>query len=382
MTILIVAAEAPLPANTGFRLRNLHLARQLARADAVTFAHLGSGEPAPGEAFEVVMLPGGRSRVASLAGSLGRPYMAARHASPAMCDLAAGGSWSSVQAESPFTMPAALCAGSSVVLDAHNVEAALPRTLAAADDRFPQRLRRLRWRWEAAKTERFERAMVVAAAAVCATSDSEAATFESWGARRVVLVPNGVDVGAITYQAPDPAGHRLVYVGSFGYLPNQVAAVDLVDRVLPAVAAQIPGASVRLVGRDPGPALRRRAGPRVEVTGTVDDVVPLLRDARALVVPLRAGGGTRLKVLEAMAAGLPVVSTPFGVAGLPVTDGEHVLLGDTASDLAAAAVRLMGDDGLARHLSTCSRRLVEARFDWSVVAGPLVDLHRSLGSGR
>ena len=231
---------------------------------------------------------------------------------------------------------------------------------------------------EAAKTERFEPAAVSAAAAVVATSDEDAAVLESLGARRVVVVPNGVDTAALPAGTVEP-GAMLLYVGHFGYRPNSLAAAELIDEILPRVRAKLPTASVRLVGRAPSKDLRARAGDSVEVFPDVPDVVPHLRAARALVVPLRAGGGTRLKVLEALSAGLPVVSTAFGVSGLEVTDGEHVLLAETPADLARCATRVIEDDALARELADNGRRLVEQRYDWSVVAGPLVALHEELG---
>jgi glycosyltransferase involved in cell wall biosynthesis len=209
------------------------------------------------------------------------------------------------------------------------------------------------------------------------TSDVDAAFFERAGAREVLVVPNGVDVRAVPWAAP-AAGRTLIYVGHYGYQPNAAAALELADEVLPRVRASVPDAQLQLVGADPTEAMRARP---VEVTGTVPDVLPYLRAARVMVVPLRSGGGTRLKILEALAAGVPVVSTPLGAEGLELRDGEHLLVGETRADLAALTVRVIEDDALANRLSTAGRAHVERTYDWTALARPLVDLHLRIHEG-
>jgi glycosyltransferase involved in cell wall biosynthesis len=260
------------------------------------------------------------------------------------------------------------------VLDAHNVETELLESLSAKE---PNLGRRLRWRWECAKTARFESAVARAVEAVCVTSEPDAAAFERWGTREVIVVPNGVDTKAVVYQEP-AASSQLVYIGNFGYRPNVLAARELADEILPRVQRSHPAAAVILVGPGSEP-LAPSVRPGVETTGEVQSTLPYLHAAGAVVVPLRAGSGTRLKILESMAAGTPVVATPLAVAGLGVRDGEEVLLGDSPADLAAQVARLLSDPALARGLSVRARALVEQKFDWSVVARPLVELHARLG---
>jgi len=377
MKILVLAGESPVPATSGIRLRVLHLSRGLARAGEVTVGVLGEVGAGHDEPFAMVAAGSARSRLLSLVTAVRRPYDVAKHDAPGMHRLAAGGGWDVVQAELPYLLPAAGDAGAPVVLDAHNVESDVLRTLA---EREPRRLRRTRLGWEARKTDRFERSGLRTVRAVAATSDEEAAAFERMGAREVVVVPNGVDASAIAFSPPG-AGSRVVYAGHFGYRPNALAGLELATEVLPRLRERVPDAHVALIGRDPGPELQELAGEGVTVTGPVADVLPHLRAGRVTVVPLRAGGGTRLKVLEAMAAGVPVVSTPFGVAGLDIRDGETVLLGDTPAELAEAAERVIGDDALALRLATAARRLVERAYDWPVVVAPLLDLHLRL-AGR
>ena len=377
MRVLVLAGESPVPANSGIRLRVLHLARALAEAANVELAVLGAPGDADGEPFDLVGTGRPRGRLASLASGIVRPYDVAKHRSGAMRELARSGRWDSVQAELPVLLPAAARAGRPLVLDAHNVEADILRTFA---EREPRPLHRARWRWEARKMHRWERRWGGRVDAVVATSDHDAAVFERHGAREVLVVPNGVDVGAIAYEPPAP-GSSLVYVGHYGYRPNAYAARELAEEILPRLRDRIPAATVTLVGRDAGHGTARLGAlPGVELVGAVPDVLPFLRRARLTVIPLRSGSGTRLKALEAMAAGVPVVSTSFGLAGLDVRDGEEALIAETPAELADAAARVIQDDALASALAQRARALVERCYDWPVVAAPLVDLHLRLGS--
>lgn len=376
--LAVVAGESPLPATSGLRQRILHLTRALASAFDVELLALGDVPAADGEPFSLRGVPHDRSRVAALLRSVRAPYEAAKVRSPRLEQLLTAGNWATVQAELPFVARAALAARVPLVLDAHNIEADVLATLARTDSRAAHRVR---WRWESVKTAAYERRVMAAAAAVCTTSDADAASAERLGSRRTVVVPNGVDCAAIEHRQPARTA-QLAYVGHFGYRPNVLAAVELVDQVLPRVRAEVPDAGLVLVGRDPGADLRAREGAAVTVAADVPDVLPYLHRSRALVVPLRSGGGTRLKVLEAFAAGVPVVSTPFGVAGLDVRDGQDVLLADSAAELAAQCVRLLREDGLAASLSERGRALAESRYDWAVVARPLVELHADLGRLR
>ena len=373
MKVLVLAGETPLPPTSGGRQRVLHLARELARVAEVDLVALGPVPDAAAEAFSLRGVPHEAGRYMTLATALRRPYMAVKLASPALGEFAAQARVDTVQAEFPYLVPAALRSDAPVILSAQNVETEVLGSLAQSE----RHVRRLRWAWESRKTERFERWAAGRVAAVSVPSDHDAEVFERWGAKRVVVVPNGVDTAAVEYRTPLP-GAALVYVGHYGYRPNVLAAQELAEQILPRVAVKVPEASVRLVGREPGADLLRLAAPRVELTAEVADPVSHLHAARAVVVPLRAGGGSRLKVLEALAAGTPVVSTPLGIAGLELERGTHVLVGETPADLAELAIRVIRDDDLAASLSERGRRLVEERYDWAFTARPLVDLHREL----
>jgi glycosyltransferase involved in cell wall biosynthesis len=287
----------------------------------------------------------------------------------------AQGRWDTVIAHTLPLLRPARRANAPVILDAHNLMTEVMRTLASIDSR---RAHRCFWRWEALKTRAFEQRIVRRVDAICVTSEREAETVESWGARWPVVVPNGVDVNAITYAAPLP-GARLLYVGHYGWRPNVEAALELIDSIMPRVRAVIPQARLSLVGGGPPAELAARVTPGVQLTGEVEDALPHLHESRVLVVPVRCGGGTRLKVLEALAAGIPVVATPFAVGGLGLEPGKHVLTAEAPSEIAQLAARVVRDDALALRLSVEGRALVQRRYDWSVVARPLVEVNERLG---
>src|SRR5262249_11929239 len=162
---------------------------------------------------------------------------------------------------------------------------------------------------------------------------------------------------------------RLVFSGSMDWHPNEDAILYFIDTILPRIRRDVPGASLAVVGRNPSARLRaaaERAG--VLVTGTVDDVRPFVREADVYVVPMRAGGGTRLKLFEALALAKPVVSTSIGAEGLALAPGREVLIADAPRDFACAVVSLLRDPQRRRALGLAGRRLVEQRYSWARAA--------------
>jgi glycosyltransferase involved in cell wall biosynthesis len=156
------------------------------------------------------------------------------------------------------------------------------------------------------------------------------------------------------------------------WLPNEDAMLFFCRDILPLIRAEQPDVQLTIVGRTPTPAVQQLAAQSgVHVTGRVDDVRPYMRDAAVYIVPLRIGGGTRLKIFEAMAMGKAVVSTTVGAEGLPVRHGEHVLLADEPVAFARAVVDLLRDLPRRRRLESAARALVVEKYDWSAVAGEL-----------
>jgi polysaccharide biosynthesis protein PslH len=233
---------------------------------------------------------------------------------------------------------------------------------------------------------RYEQRTLRRFAGVLAVSDADRDTFARVypGVIRtpVRVVPTGVDTEYFTASPSDSAAQELVFTGSMDWLPNEDAMVFFCRDVLPLVRAEEPNVTLSIVGRAPTPAVTRLAGERgVRVTGRVDDVRPYMRDAAVYIVPLRIGGGTRLKIFEAMAMGRAVVSTTVGAEGLPVTSGEHVMLADRPDTFARAIVTLLRDINLRRRLETAARALVVERYDWSAVAGELEEAFTSFAGG-
>ena len=191
---------------------------------------------------------------------------------------------------------------------------------------------------------------------------------------RAAVVPNGVDVD---YFGADDAGGSepaLIYTGGMNMFANRDAVLSFLTEVWPAVATAVPNARFYAVGQDPPRELTAMADRdrRIVVTGYVDDIRPLVRKAAVYVVPLRVGGGTRLKVLDAMSSGKAIVSTTIGCEGLDVVPGEHLLVADTPDAFARTTAALLNDVEQRRRLGAAARARVEARYAWSVVAEHLM----------
>src|SRR6185295_2380823 len=246
------------------------------------------------------------------------------------------------------------------VMFTHNVESEIWRrhaetkTGALAKLLYGMQYRRM-LRYEGDALRRFD--------GVLAVSDADRDTFNRIypGAiqRPAHVVPTGVDTAFFTAAPSEAPSRQLVFTGSMDWLPNEDAMLYFSRDVLPLIRAEEPDVQLSIVGRAPTPAVKQlgeQAG--VTVTGRVDDVRPYMRDAAVYIVPLRIGGGTRLKIFEAMAMGKAVVSTTVGAEGLPVTNGEHLLLADQPDTFARAVVQLLRDVDRRRQLEAAARTLV------------------------
>lgn len=195
---------------------------------------------------------------------------------------------------------------------------------------------------------------------------------------RVSVVDNGVDTVAYRPLDPSPMTGRLLFVGTLGYAPNIDAVLHFSDAILPLIQRDNPDVTLHIVGRYPRPQVRSVATrPGVMLTENVVDVRPMYEQADVCIVPLQAGGGTRLKILEAMALGRPVVSTTVGAEGLAVVDGEHVLLADTPELFARQVARLLNEPELRTRLVENARRLVETHYDWATLGKRLEGIYKN-----
>jgi len=187
----------------------------------------------------------------------------------------------------------------------------------------------------------------------------------------VFEVPTGVDTDFFTPSGGETIDPRnVVFTGSMDWLPNEDAIRYYTDQILPLIRRSLPDVTLTVVGRNPYPGLielsQKDRG--IVVTGRVEDVRPYMERAAAYVVPLRIGGGTRLKIYEAMAMEKAIVSTSVGAEGLPVTDGKEIFIADTPEQFAAAVVKLLTDPSFAKEVGEQARQTVVEKFGWSGVA--------------
>lgn len=260
----------------------------------------------------------------------------------------------------------------------HNVEHRLWQRLCRAESRpWRRALLELEWR----KMRRCEAKACAAAQLTIAVSDVDRNVLaELSPGARIRTIATGVDT---TYFRPAEAFEKpdtLVFTGAMDWYPNEEGILDFVDTTLPLIQRELPDVTFTVVGRNPSPRLRALdSRPGVRITGTVEDVRPYVAEGAVYVVPLRIGGGTRLKILEALAMGKAVVSTSLGAEGLPLVDGEHFIAADDPADFAGAVVTLLRDPARRTELGRAGRRLVEQRHSWQQVAQDFEQLCREGG---
>ena len=254
--------------------------------------------------------------------------------------------------------------GAHVVLDAADVEGPLHEGLAVASRGGERTVRTALAR----HVDEIERSAVafVQQIWVCSEHDASILRARYPQCAQVVVVPNTVDTAPLRRPPalPRPGAPAVVYPASFAYPPNNAAAVSLISEIHPLVRHRFPTATLSLVGTGPSATLQEAAAraPGVRVTGPVSDMRPWLWRSTALAVPLRTGSGTRIKILESFAAGLPVVTTAKGAEGLDVADGEHVVVAQSPREIADAVAALYEDPVASSALAARARHLVETRY--------------------
>ena len=398
MRVLHFAPRVCWPLDTGAKLRNYHLARVLSEQADITLLAFTDAQQSLGqlERFyeQVVSVPRDPGYTLSkiIRGTLGStPLPVLNYTTGSMKraleSILQKQNFDIVQVESIHLMtylPIITTARQRplVICDWHNIESEL---MSRYSEREPNILKRA----YAGKTARlmteFERRAMREFDAHIAVSQRDAQQLGNLNPdAKVFVIENGVDT-AYYEEAADSAANatsqpdRIVFVGSMDYHANIDGAVSFARDVWPGLRDRHPELSFTIVGRDPAPEVRALAThPGIEVTGTVDDVRPSYREALAAVVPLKVGGGSRLKILEAMAAGVPVVSTTLGAEGLDVHDGEDILIGDTNEQLAERIVSVIESKELRHRLSAAGRALASERYDWSRLGANLFDTFQQL----
>jgi sugar transferase (PEP-CTERM/EpsH1 system associated) len=393
MRILWLKSDLLLPLDKGGKLRTWHLMRHLAlRHDITYLAFREPGQPAADVdgMCEVAAHVETVTRSTPAKGTLGfyahaamhlvdpLPYAVGKYRSRAFKQrlnrLLASRSFDLIVCDFLFpavNLPKRLPC--PAVIFTHNVESEIWRRHA---DTKPGAIEKALYRAQYKRMLRYEEKTLARFDGVLAVSDADRETMAALypGAIRqpVHVVPTGVDTEYFAPAPSDPTSRKLVFTGSMDWLPNEDAMQFFCREILPLIRAEEPDVTLSIVGRTPTPAVMRLADqPGVEVTGRVDDVRPYMKEAAVYIVPLRIGGGTRLKIFEAMSMGKAVMSTTVGAEGLPVADGDHLLLADEPKTFAGGVVGLLRDAGRRARLEAAARALVVERYDWSAVAGSL-----------
>jgi glycosyltransferase involved in cell wall biosynthesis len=401
--ILIVSMTFPLPLKAGGRIRVFHLIKRLAARHTITLLCLADS-PADVERHFADLAPycerveavPWRPGLAAFLGRLlrtwplwlrGIPLVVLNKRSPGLARrlrmLIREGAFDVVQIEwiqmaqhvGEAEWPTLARRG---VLVEHDV-AWLPLERRAEMSRGPVRWF---WRGEARRMRRYEETTARRFARVVAVSPDDAERLRRAGAARVEVVPNGVDVAHYAdAPRPEKAPRTLIFIGWLRHGPNVDAILHFLREIFPRVARDLPDVRLTIVGAPVGSAVRRAAlaWPSVELAGYVEDVRPLLRAATASVVPLRIGGGTRLKILESMAAGTAVVSTLIGCEGLGAEPGRHLLVGDGPDAFAREVVRVVTDPALRARLERDALAFVRSRYEWSSIAETMDGVYQAMG---
>ena len=387
MRILWVKLGALWPLNTGGRIRTFNILKELAREHRVVLLTThGPGEDTAESARrlsfceEVVSLPLAAAKQGSLAflRDLGASWLSPlpvdvhkwrrREVRRKVEELLASRRIDVCVADFPNAAGNVPLGGKvPVVFFDHNVEYLVWQRLRRAEPRFHRRLLlELEWR----KMRRFEKRTCAGAQLTLAVSEPDRALLQDTApGARVRAIPTGVDTDYFAPQpGPEPPG-GLVFTGSMDYYPNEDGILHFVESTLPLIRREMPETRLTVVGRRPSARLRGAAGRAgVCLTGTVEDVRPHVAESAVYVVPLRVGGGTRLKIFEALAMAKPVVSTTVGAEGLPLVPGRHYIQADDPAAFAGAVLVLLRDPARRRALGRAGRQLVERHYAWPQVA--------------
>ncbi len=382
MTVLWVTFGLPYPPDSGVRLRDFHLIREISKTARILLFCLipHGGESDAGELrnycdrIETWEMPSGFPPLQLF---LSLPLGAWRNFYPEACSqiraMALAERPDVVQIEhsllAAYIQAVPAGAGCSTLLSLHNVAFEQYRQMASLDCGL---LKRIGYRIKSWIMQRTETHYIPSFDCCVTVSCAERDLLRNLLPMTVpVVVENGVDCAAPRYfNAP---GAVLLFAGVMDYPPNGDAAVFFCRSILPLIRSRVPDVKVLIVGHAPPVEVRALMNePGVIVTGRVNDIRPYYAQASIAIAPLRAGGGTRLKILEAMAQGRPVVSTSMGCEGLEVEDQVHLLIADDAHCFADSVTRLLLDWILYEKIAAAARSLVEQRYDWPVIGKQLL----------
>ncbi len=402
MKVLLLTQVLPYPPDSGPKIKTWNTLKYLARQHEVTLVSFVRGDQSADAAvlqkYCRAVYPVTMSRhpaydawamLVSLAAN--QPWMMLRDDRAAMRQLIAR-----LSAESHFEVAhadqlnmcqyAARVGGARKILDAHNALWLLYQRLAGTMGAGPKKwLLERDWRL----LKRYEGSLCTNFDAVTAVSDEDKGALEeaiaSQGkklkkqAAPITVIPIAVDTDELPVVERQPDADHLLHFGTMYWPPNIDSVRWFLDAIWPLILAQRPQTVFDLVGSRPPQefTLRGQADRRINVTGYVKDPLPYLQSAGAFIVPLRAGGGMRVKILEALARGLPIITTTLGCEGIAVENERHVLIADSPQDFAAAILRVLGDRQLAEMLARNGRQLAEERYDYRSACRPLDQVYEA-----
>jgi polysaccharide biosynthesis protein PslH len=266
----------------------------------------------------------------------------------------------------------------AVVVDSHNIDYDLARQYTRTGGSLLRRLY-AEANWRKLRREELRTYGRADGVYLCSVADQQR-LLDDIPAARTMVIPNAADVDFYKPRPTDPKpdGRTIVFFGLMSYMPNIDGATWFIQEIWPRIAEANPDARCKIIGGSPSPQLLALAGPRIEFTGFVPDLRPHLAEAAAVIVPLRLGGGTRLKIVEAMAMGKAMVSTKLGAEGIDAARGRDILIEDQPDAFADAVIRLLAEPELAVRIGHSARQLSEARYAWSAAAKALEGFYREI----
>ena len=387
MKILWVKAGGLVPPDTGGKIRSYHILRQLAKHHAVTFfsfyaAHDNDVHEQLRQLFQrVIQVPldlppskGAGEFLDYVVHLFSRePYNLTKYCRPSvrkqLHDLLEEETFDVILCD--FLVTAGVIPWDwpcPKVLFSHNIEAVIwRRHYEVAGNPLWKALSWHEWKRMAAAERRYLRK----ADHVVAVSENDRQAFARFlDPQRVTVMQTGADTEFFRPSGEQEISNSLVFIGSMDWLPNEDAMLYFAAEIFPLIQRQVPDVTLCVVGRKPSQRLKDLASrvPNIQLTGWVEDVRPYVAQRSVCIVPLRIGGGTRLKIFEAMSMGKAVVSTSIGAEGLPVNNGEHILLADNPADFAESTIRLLGNASRRTEMGQAARHLVLENYSWATVS--------------
>lgn len=383
MRILFVTPEPPFPITDGARLVVANLARELAKQHRLALLTFSVGEISDDLAvyFEIVRtvprptFSRWRKRAQTFIDPL--PLLVRAHTSEefskSLCELLGANQFDVAHFDTPL-VAGYLANSLPTVLAPHDTLTAHLQQMARY---APRRKQRLLARTQISRMRRFETMAYARATRVVFVTDREKNAFQTFAPQvDARVIPNGVDADFFAPRAVAQIPHSIAFLGVMGYAPNASAALYFVQNMLPQIWQQIPDATFSIIGREPTADVRAlSADTRIRVTGTVDDVRPELAAHAIVVAPMRAAGGIKNKVLEAMAMGKPSVATPEAVEGLDARDGQEIAIARTADEFAQRCVRLLNDANERERFSHNARAWA-LKHSWKQTAAQYAALYQ------